>query len=391
MHRLEHGILIVGGGIAGAALALACARAGVPARLIEKQTVWRPSSSGIFVYANGLGMMDRLGVLEKIMAAGWVSESGRNPYLRADGSLITEYVYPRIAGAHVPPIVGIRRSEWHRVLASALEEAGADVRLGLSLASIDRNVEGAAVEVTLSDGAKERYDAVIAADGIRSEARGMVFTEVALEPTFTGFGTWRSIHRKPASIDTKIMMMGVGKRLGIMPISADELYVFATCNEPGNPRYDRARFHTTMREKFAEFRGPAAELLDEITRPEQVLYTAVEEMRVPMPWHRGRVLLIGDAAHASSPFMGQGGTMALEDAVVLAEMLAAGDEDVAATLAAFGERRYARCNFVQEASRKVGEAGGVEDEAACVERDARMQASGQAGVDSFYARMAERP
>ena len=382
MHSLEHGILIVGGGIAGAALALACGRRGVPARLIEKQAEWKPSSSGIFVYANGLGMMDRLGVLDQIEAAGWVSESGRNPYLRADGSLIVEYVYPRIAGEHVPPIVGIRRSEWHRVLASALVDVKADVRLGLALQSIERNVAGEPVVVTLSDGSTERYDAVIAADGIRSQTREMVFGPMT--PTFTGFGTWRSIHRRPEAIDAKIMMMGVGKRLGIMPISDDELYIFATCNEPGSPWYDPAHWHTTMREKFREFGGDAGPLLEELTTPDRVLYTAVEEMRVPLPWHRGRVLLIGDAAHASSPFMGQGGAMGLEDAVVLAEMLDVGSTSIDETLAAFGQRRYERCHFVQETSRKVGEAGAIEDAAACVLRDAHMQSSGQDGVDRFY-------
>ena len=70
-----------------------------------------------------------------------------------------------------------------------------------------------------------------------------------------------------------------------------------------------------MRAKFAAFKGPAAPLLDEISRDEQVFYTAVEEVHLPLPWSRGRVVLVGDAAHSSSPFMGQGGAMALEDAM----------------------------------------------------------------------------
>jgi 2-polyprenyl-6-methoxyphenol hydroxylase-like FAD-dependent oxidoreductase len=173
-----------------------------------------------------------------------------------------------------------------------------------------------------------------------------------------------------------------------MPISRDELYLFGTTREPGKPFYPRETWATEMRAKFAVFKGPAAPLLNEITRPEQVFYTSVEEVHLPLPWSRGRVLLIGDAAHSSSPFMGQGGAMALEDAVLLAEMLD-GAADVPTTLTAFGQRRYARCKFVQDASRRVGEAGAIEDAEATVRRNKRMQASAQQDVDSFYARIAE--
>lgn len=385
MHStLRNGVLIVGGGIAGITLAIALAQRGIKARLVEKQSEWKPTSSGIFIYSNGLGVMDKLGLLGGIISTGWASFDGRNPYLDREGRLIVEYFYPRVAGDHVPAIVGIKRAELHRVLIDALHRTDVEVRLGTTVASLVDGEYGA--EAAFSDGSSGVFDAVVAADGIRSQLRAMVFGP--LEPTFTGFGAWRSIHRKPDAIDSKIMMMGVGKRLGIMPISQDRLYVFATSNEPGNPWYDPARWHITMREKFEEFNGPATALLDEIVSPEQVVYTAVEEVHCPLPWNKGRVLLVGDAAHASSPFMGQGGAMALEDALVLSEMLARGGP-VAETLAAFGERRYERCNFVQEASRKVGEAGGLETDEACKLRDQRMRSAGQQGVDAFYERMAQ--
>ncbi|MBY0337536.1 MAG: FAD-dependent monooxygenase [Acetobacteraceae bacterium] len=385
MARFPHGVLVVGGGIAGATLALALARRGVPVRLIERDAGWRPVSAGMFLYANGLAALDRIGVLGEVVAAGWASPDGRNPYLTPDGTLITEVSYPRIGGDHVPPILGILRAELHRVLARAMAAAGVPVLLGRAVEAVEDAAPGPVV-ARLSDGTRLDGDVLIGADGIRSALRGLLFPGVA--PEFTGFGVWRSMHDRPASLDAKVMMMGVGKRLGIMPIGDGRLYVFATSREPGNPWYERDVWHHRMRATFAEFRGPAARFLDELSDPAQVVYTPVEEVRLPLPWHRGRVGLIGDAAHASTPFMGQGGAMAIEDAVVLAEMLAERGPGEA-VLAGFGERRHARCALVQDTSRRVGEAGGLEDEAACAARDARLRESGQATVDGFYARMAE--
>lgn len=385
MAAFPRGVLVVGGGIAGATLCLALARRGVKVRLVERDAAWRPVSAGMFLYANGLAALDRLGVLPQVVAAGWASPDGRNPILAPDGGLITEVAYPRIGGAHVPPILGILRAELHRVLAGAMAAEGVPVRLGCAVEAVEDAPPGPVV-ARLSDGTREECDLLVGADGIRSALRGLLFPGVG--PEFTGFGVWRSMHGRPPGLDAKVMMMGVGKRLGIMPISGDRLYVFATSREPGNPRHDRGAWHQLMRAKFAEFRGPAARFLEELRDPAQVVYTPVEEVRLPLPWHRGRVGLIGDAAHASTPFMGQGGAMAIEDAVVLAEMLARHGPGEA-VLAAFGQRRHARCALVQDTSRRVGEAGGLEDEAACAARDARLREAGQATVDGFYARMAE--
>ncbi|OYY06446.1 MAG: monooxygenase, partial [Rhizobiales bacterium 35-68-8] len=299
------------------------------------------------------------------------------------GPILT--VYPGI-GDDIPAIVGMRRVELHRALAASLDKLNVDIRLGVTVTAIDDSQPAVPVTVTLSDGSNLTCDAVIGADGIRSQIRAQLFG--AIEPTYTGFGVWRSTHAKPASIDTKIMMMGVGTRLGIMPISRDELYMFGTTREPGKPHYPRDQWASVMKAKFADFKGPAAPLLAEIVRPEQVYYTSVEEVHLPLPWSRGRVGLIGDAAHSSSPFMGQGGAMALEDAVLLAEMLD-GADDVAATLTAFGTRRFGRCKFVQDASRQVGQAGATEDKDAILMRNSRMQSNAQSDLDSFYAHMAQ--
>jgi 2-polyprenyl-6-methoxyphenol hydroxylase-like FAD-dependent oxidoreductase len=380
---LQNRVVIVGGGIAGSALSIALARNGIRVTLIEREAQWTPASSGIFIYSNGLLALDRLGVLDDICERGWVSPDGGNVYLTASGETITRTIYPRL-GERIPAIVGMRRVDLHRVLASHMKQLGIDIRLGVSVASIDDANHAQPVELTLSNGDTLSCDVLIGADGIRSQIRTHLFG--AIEPTYTDLGVWRSTHRKPASIDTKIMMMGVGARLGIMPTSRDELYMFGTTREPGKPFYPRERWADEMRRKFSEFKGPAAALLEQIT-PDNVFYTAIEEVHLPLPWSKGRILLIGDAAHSSSPFMGQGGAMALEDAVTLADMLNDGGE-LPAILAAFGERRFDRCKFVQDASRRVGQAGAIEDSQSSAARNQQMRVNAQRDVDAFYRRMA---
>ncbi|MCI3205232.1 MULTISPECIES: FAD-dependent oxidoreductase [Pandoraea] len=378
-------VLIVGGGIAGCASAIALAQTGVRVTLIEKQAEWKFQSSGIFIYSNGLAALSSLGVLPDILASGFAIADGRNVYLDQHGEPIVDTFYPsRYPG--IPPIVGIRRAEMHRVLAARIAALDVDIRLGTTAVSIDQQAPDS-VCVALSDGSIGEYDLVVGADGIRSEVRQLVAG--AISPVYTGLGVWRSVHARPRDLTAKIMMMGVGKRLGIMPISDDRLYVFGTMAEPSGAWYDRAEWPALMKARFAEFGGPARQFLDTLSSDSEVLYTAVEEVSMPLPWHRGRVIVIGDAAHASTPFMGQGGAMALEDAVMLAQRLAEGENigDIEATLQAFGQARYPLCKFVQDVSRSVGEAGAQEHAHALASRNDTLRQDAQQKVDSFYARM----
>jgi 2-polyprenyl-6-methoxyphenol hydroxylase-like FAD-dependent oxidoreductase len=372
-------VLIVGAGIAGCAAAIALAQSGWAVCVIEKQPEWRFQSSGIFVYSNGLAQFAQLGVMDELVHAGFPIPSGRNVYLDAQGRHLVDTVYPNVGPAGTPPILGVKRAEMHRVLSARLAGLGVDVALGTSVTALAQ--QGSKVDVTLSNGLTQSFDLVLGADGIRSSLRAMLWPEV--QPVYSGLGVWRSVHRRPAELVDKIMQMGVGKRLGIMPISDDKLYIFGTLAEAKTAWFDKPDWPDTMRAKFAEFGGPARQFLDELSAHTEVLYTAVEEVIMPTPWHQGRVLVMGDAAHASTPFMGQGGAMAVQDAVVLGQLLASG-ADVPAALKAFEQCRAPVCQFVQDASRRVGQAGAVEDLAAYEKSIQTMPQTAQAHVDSFY-------
>jgi 2-polyprenyl-6-methoxyphenol hydroxylase-like FAD-dependent oxidoreductase len=228
--------------------------------------------------------------------------------------------------------------------------------------------------VVLSDGSEETYDLVVGADGIRSHVRQMVFGR-QFEPQFTGHGVWRFTVRRTPDVTHQIMLYGVGVKAGVMPVSNDQMYLLLVTNEPGNPWMPAENLDRLLRERLQPFTAPVVTAIrDQIDDPSKVIYGPIEEVILPPPWFRGRVLVIGDAAHASSPHVSQGATMAIEDAIVLAELIGQnipGD----LVLEQFMARRYARCKFVQDVSRQVGVEGNVDDPVACDERNARMRES----------------
>jgi 2-polyprenyl-6-methoxyphenol hydroxylase-like FAD-dependent oxidoreductase len=139
-----------------------------------------------------------------------------------------------------------------------------------------------------------------------------------------------------------------------VPMSEDLMYLLLVTMEPGNPKMPADQLHRLLRERLKEYGGLIAELSEEITDPHAVVYRPMETVFVPPPWHRGRVMLIGDAAHAGTPHLAQGAAMAIEDAVLLAEFLA-GSEDLSHTLERFAARRLHRCRLVMDVGLQLGE------------------------------------
>ena len=268
----------------------------------------------------------------------------------ADGQVLADVALPRVARAGLPLAAGITRNNLLGILFDTAEAAGAEVRYGASVAAIDNDTEQ--VRVTFADGHSGTYDLLVGADGVRSTVRGLVWPD-APGPRYTGQGVWRA--RVPR-IGDPILAVSFGPRnkAGFITVSDEEQYLFCVVNARNPERIPQERFPELLQEVLADYSGVVAEARDHLRDPAQIYYSGLFNLILPGPWHRGRVLLIGDAAHACTPHLAYGAGIAVEDSVVLADVLSPHD-DLPAALEAFMVRRYQRCRMVVENAQQLGE------------------------------------
>lgn len=354
--------LIVGGGIGGMTAAIALRRQGVAVTLIDADPEWRVYGAGISVTGVSLRAFADLGVLDEVRRRGHVGAGLRGRTVT--GQVLFETPLPENPEP-VQQSGGIMRSVLHEILSSAVRREDVDVGLGLKVAGLRQDGSGA--DVTFDDGSMGRYDLVVGADGIYSQMRQTIFPE-APEPRFTGQGCWRVVAKRPPEVDRAEMYFGGPVKLGINPVSTDEMYMFILEHVPDNPFFRADELVPHVRALLEPFGGAVPAVRESITRPDQVNYRPLEWVLLPKPWHRGRVVLIGDAAHATTPHMASGAGMAAEDGLVLAEELAR-HSDIASALDAFAERRFERARLVVENSVRIGEmemAGDLSNQGAAI-------------------------
>jgi 2-polyprenyl-6-methoxyphenol hydroxylase-like FAD-dependent oxidoreductase len=224
------------------------------------------------------------------------------------------------------------------------------ITCGVTTRSINQGEESA--RVVFTDGHSGDYDLVVAADGIYSKTRARLFPEVT-GPRQTGLAIWRALAPRPEGITTTQLHFGGPQGLvGICPINDEHCYVYCIHEAAAGERRDPSTLHEQLREKIQGYGGLIPGVAAQINDPTQISYRPIEWMLIPAPWHRGRVVLIGDAAHANPPNVAQGAAMGIEDAVVLAEEVTAPGtfEDA---MARFMARRWERVKLVVEVSRSV--------------------------------------
>ncbi len=341
--------LVIGGGVGGMSASLALARRGVAVELIDIDPHWRSYGAGISVTGLSLRAFDHLGILDDVRSQGFVGAGIR---LRTtDSTVLMETPAPQADPAPIDCSGGIMRSALHSIMQEHVVRAGVTVTLGVEPTGFHET--GASVRVQLSDGSEREVDLVVAADGIYSKTRQALFPDAA-PPRFTGQGCWRIVADRPANLDRAEMYLGGPVKLGLNPVSADKIYAFILEHAPENPWYEEAAMLPRVAELLAPFGGDIAEIRRNLGPASMVNYRPLEWQLLQRPWHAGRVVIIGDAAHATTPHMASGAGVAAEDGLVLAEELARTD-DVHAALIAFGERRFERVRMVVENSVRVGE------------------------------------
>ena len=341
-------VLIVGGGSSGMSLAICLRRIGVQVDLIDQDPQWRPIGAGLSLNGASLAAFKRAGVLERMRVEGHF-HAGLELY-DLDGKLLHRAIPPPDPNG-LPMGGGILRPVLHRILADATRSAGAEIRLGVTIDSL--RDEGSGVLVRSTDGEERRYELVVGADGLHSQVRELVFPE-APRPRFTGQGCWRAVFPRPAELDYVQMYMDSHHKAGLNPVSREEMYMFLLEHVPDNRRMPEPHWPELLAERLAPFGGIWRGLRASLSPESRVNYRPLEMLLLPPPWYRGRVVLIGDAAHATTPHAAYGCGLAVEDAVVLAEELGR-ESSVEAGLERFMQRRFERCRAVVEGSARLGE------------------------------------
>lgn len=339
-------ILVIGGGIGGLTAAIALRSKGFGVDLIERDPEWSVYGVGIIQQSNVVRAMDQLGMLKEYVAAGQGFDQVE--IFIPTGQRVAVVPSPKLVEGS-PANMGIGRRALQKILADRARHLGVSIRLGLTAQTLAD--DGGGVDVTFSDGLLERYEAVIAADGIYSQTRQLLFPE-APAPAFTGQGVWRYNLPRPSDLNALCVFNGP-TGVGLVPMSPETMYLFVTTPEPDNPRYPEDSLAETMRAKLSAV--PASqirELAAQIVEDSGVVYRPLEAFFLEGAWHRGRIALLGDAVHATTPHLGQGAGMAIEDSIVLADELSRADSPAEA-FEVYRNRRYERCRYIVEASRAI--------------------------------------
>jgi 2-polyprenyl-6-methoxyphenol hydroxylase-like FAD-dependent oxidoreductase len=358
-------ILIAGAGIGGLSLACALRKAGLSATVFERAEVLRPVGAGITVQMNAMAALRSIGLAEAVAEAGATVTSAAT--LRHSGQKLAHMPFEELQREFGVPMVTIHRARLQAVL---LAQAGEEhVRTDRAVKGFQD--DGQKVTVELSDGSTATGDLLVGADGLHSVVRREVLGDAPLR--YSGYTSWRGVAKAAALVEPGHVSetWGPGARFGIVPIGHGEVYWFATVNAPAGGKDEPGRARAHLLERFGGWHAPIAPLL-EATSEEHIVRTDINDRPPVARWSKGRVTLLGDAAHPMTPNMGQGGCQAIEDAVVLAGCLAR-EPDVSAALATYERRRIERANSFVSRSHQFGRVTQLESSAGRFVRDTLMR------------------
>lgn len=345
----KHPIVVVGAGISGLAAAVALQRAGLAVSVLERDAESTAASgSGISIWPNALAALDTLGLGDAVRAAGGSVSAGAVRW--RDGAWIRHPRGALLERALGEPLVVLRRSALRDVLSAPLT-AGA-VRHVAPVTGVTERAD--VVEVALADGQSVPASAVIGADGVASViARALCGP---LPASYTGRTAWRGV--ADAGMDPELAgeTFGWGLQAGHTPLGPNHTYWFATERAPEGDRRPEGEW-AYLRRRFDGWAEPLPGLLA-ASDPSAVLRNDLYDRAIAPVWSRGRVTLVGDAAHPMRPHLGQGGCQGLEDAAVLGAFLAR-EADVVAAFAEYSAFRRRRVATVVRTARLVGRASGA--------------------------------
>jgi 2-polyprenyl-6-methoxyphenol hydroxylase-like FAD-dependent oxidoreductase len=345
-------VAIAGAGIAGLATAILLADDGVEVDVYEVKPELSALGSGITLQGNALRSFERLGIWEQVQQ----KFSGSDLLgLRApgpDATVIAVIPDAKTGGPDFPAAGGMYRPDLAQIMLDRATGLGARVHYGTIVEALTQDADG--VDLTLSDGTTSRVDLLVGADGLNSAVRSMIGIDVKPEPT--GMGIWRAFVPRPAEVThTDLYYGGPMYIAGYCPTSDDMMYAYLVEDKQDRSAVTPEQAAEIMREASRAYGGPWEQIRADLGTDSRVNYTWFTAHLIDGPWNRGRVVLIGDAAHSCPPTIAQGGAQAAEDALVLCDILSRATQVDDAVWEEFTARRLERARTIVEASVQLGQ------------------------------------
>ncbi|WP_104474800.1 FAD-dependent oxidoreductase [Microterricola pindariensis] len=347
-------VLVVGGGIGGLSAAIAIRQKGHDVHVVERYASAHASVYGVGIIQpiNALRALDAIGAAQPCLDAGFAASAWGAMYDH-DGNFLRDIHGTPIESSTLPPMNGVTRPKLHEILTERAIEVGVVIQYSSSYVSLTDRGDG--IDVTLDTGEVISADILVGADGVASKVREHVL-DATLRPEYIGQSAYRQNMPLLPEIDRIILQEGPNGMAGFVPIGPDMAYMFFNKPMARAERPATADLPAALRAELEGFGGLAGRFRDEFLsdNPADIVLRPEEAMIAPAPWHKGRVVLMGDAVHSITPHLGQGAAQAIEDGVVLGEVLGA-HENIEDAFVEFTERRFERCKLIVETSRNIGE------------------------------------
>jgi len=345
-------VIVIGAGIGGLTAGIALRQAGYEVEIYDRVRDLRPIGAGISLWSNGIKVLNRLGLGDKMAAIG--GQMDRMEYRHLSGTLLNEIsLSPLIAEVGQRPYPVARR-DLQNMLLEAFEASGGKLTLGtkcIGVVESDRDITA-----KFEDGNTATGDVLVAADGVNSILREYVLGE-KVEPKYGGYVNWNglvAVSDDLAPADMWAIYVGEHKRASLMPVAGDRFYFFFDVPLPKGTTCDRANYQTELKKHFQGWAKPV-QLLIERLDPETVARVEIHDVGPISRMVKGRVALIGDAAHATCPDLGQGGCQAMEDGLVLTNYLVSTNLSVADALIRYEKERKVRTTEIVTKARNRAE------------------------------------
>jgi 2-polyprenyl-6-methoxyphenol hydroxylase-like FAD-dependent oxidoreductase len=360
-------VLIAGGGVGGLTLGIALTRAGFECEIFEREPELRPAGAGLALQASAMQALQTLSLNSHVLRSG--AEIRSLVFRSPDGGVLHRMRLEFLKAEFGQPIVAIHRARLQSVLVDALGPV--PIRTGKKLVEYAADQSGVTAKFT--DGSMARGVALVGADGLRSAVRRQLLGNAPLR--YAGYSTYRGIAPgfRGTPDDEVSETWGRGIRFGHMPVGHGETYWFAVFNSrEGEVTATPKRM---LRDMFGRFAAPVPELI-ETTPEDRMIRTDIHDRAPDGCWSQGRVTLLGDAAHPTTPNLGQGAGMAIEDAVVLTHLLSSAS-DITAAFREYERSRRARTTRIVNASWQIGRLGQFDGVVSTWIRDLSFRATPQ--------------